>query len=74
MSLAEFYSRFEGLVSPLLGNKDMFGYCYTQLTDVHQEKNGIYSFERTPKFDIDRIRAAQSRPAAIEVEFGRRED
>jgi len=72
MSLAEFYSRFEGLVSTLLGNKDMFGYCYTQLTDVHQEKNGIYSFERSPKFDIDRIRAAQSRPAAIEVEFGRR--
>lgn len=50
----------------LLDNPEMFGYCYTQLTDVFQEQNGIYRFDRTEKFDLSRIRAAQIRPAAIE--------
>lgn len=63
----EFYARFEGLCGVLLDNPDMFGYCYTQLTDVFQEKNGIFTFDRSPKFDLERIRAAQVRPAAIET-------
>jgi len=46
----------------------MFGYCYTQLTDVFQERNGIYRFDRGSKLDVDRVRAAQRRPAAIEEE------
>ncbi len=44
----------------------MFGYCYTQLTDVFQEQNGIYRFDRGVKLDVARVRAAQLRPAAIE--------
>jgi beta-galactosidase/beta-glucuronidase len=64
--IEEFYARFEGLVAVLLDHPDMFGYCYTQLTDVFQEQNGIFRFDRTPKFDLARIRAAQLRPAAIE--------
>ncbi len=32
------------------------GYCYTQLTDVEQEINGIYTFARTPKFDMKAVR------------------
>ena len=62
----EFYTRFAGLVAALLDDPAMFGYCYTQLTDVFQEQNGIYRFDRTQKFDLDRIRAAQIRMAAIE--------
>lgn len=62
----EFYERFEGLCAVLLENPDMFGYCYTQLTDVFQEKNGIYNFDRTSKLDLARIRAIQERQAAIE--------
>ncbi len=65
-SIEEFYTRFEGLCAALLDNSDMFGYCYTQLTDVFQEQNGIYTFDRRTKFDMKRIRAAQERPAAIE--------
>ncbi len=48
----------------------MFGYCYTQLTDVFQEQNGIYRFDRTDKLDVDRIRSAQLRPAAYELRLG----
>ena len=62
----EFHARFEGLCRVLLDDPNMFGYCYTQLTDVFQEQNGIYRFDRRPKFDPARIRAAQVRPAAIE--------
>ncbi|WOH20839.1 glycoside hydrolase family 2 TIM barrel-domain containing protein [Paenarthrobacter sp. GOM3] len=63
----EFYARFDGLCSVLLENPDMFGYCYTQLTDVFQEKNGIFAFDRSNKFDLARIRASQTRQAAVET-------
>ena len=65
-SIEAFYDRFERLCTVLLDNPDMFGYCYTQLTDVYQEQNGIYTFERGTKFDMERIRNVQQRPAAIE--------
>jgi Beta-galactosidase/beta-glucuronidase len=65
-SLDEFYARFEGLCKVLLDNPEMFGYCYTQLTDVYPEENGIYTFDRKPKFDNARLKAVQSRKAAIE--------
>ncbi|MFJ4482817.1 glycoside hydrolase family 2 protein [Streptomyces longwoodensis] len=64
----EFLTRFEGLTGVLLDDPDMFGYCYTQLTDVFQEQNGLYRFDRSVKLDIERIRRAQTRPAAYERE------
>ncbi|MEU1438555.1 sugar-binding domain-containing protein [Streptomyces sp. NPDC005786] len=62
----EFHERFAGLTAALLEDPHMFGYCYTQLTDVFQEQNGVYRFDRSTKLDIARVREAQSRPAAIE--------
>ena len=44
----------------------MFGYVYTQLTDIPPEENGIYRFDRTCKFDSARLHAIQTRKAAIE--------
>ncbi|GAA2677374.1 glycoside hydrolase family 2 [Streptomyces aculeolatus] len=61
-----FHERFAGLTGVLLGDPDMFGYCYTQLTDVFQEQNGIYRFDRSEKLDVRRVRAAQLRAAAFE--------
>ena len=63
----EFYDRFERLCAVLLDDVNMFGYCYTQLTDIYQEQNGIYKYDRGEKFDIERIREAQVKPAAIEL-------
>jgi beta-galactosidase/beta-glucuronidase len=57
-TIEEFYDRLAGLSKTLLDNVDMFGYCYTQLTDVEQEKNGVYAYDRSPKFDMARVRAA----------------
>ena len=33
------------------------GYCYTQLTDVQQEVNGLLTAERKPKVDIEKLKA-----------------
>jgi beta-galactosidase/beta-glucuronidase len=62
----DFYERFTGLVDVLLDDPLMFGYCYTQLTDVFQEENGIYRFDRSNKLDVPRIRSVQTRKAAYE--------
>ncbi|GAB2916809.1 glycoside hydrolase family 2 protein [Streptomyces mayteni] len=69
-----FHTRFAGLTGVLLDHPEMFGYCYTQLTDVFQEQNGIYRFDRTEKLDVSRVRAAQLRPAAIESTDPSRDD
>ena len=61
-----FYERFEGLITALLDNPGICGFCYTQFTDVMQEQNGVFRFDRTPKFDAERLREIVSRPAAIE--------
>ena len=65
-SAAEFKARFKGLTDALLDNSCMFGLCYTQLTDVEQEQNGLYTYERVAKFDPEWVRSVVSRKAAIE--------
>jgi hypothetical protein len=67
-NLEEFYTRYAGLVGALLDNPNMFGFCYTQLTDVEQEQNGLYFYNRRPKFDLKRLHAITSRPAAYELQ------
>jgi beta-galactosidase/beta-glucuronidase len=67
-SVEEFFGRFRDLCTSLLDNRGLAGYCYTQLTDVYQERNGIVDFDREPKLDLERLRKVQDRPAAIEAE------
>ena len=62
----DFYARFEATCHILLDNEWMFGYCYTQIWDTYPEENGLYFFDRSPKFDASRLRAIQERVAAIE--------
>ena len=59
--LEEFYTRLEGQVNAILGAKSVWGFCYTQLTDVEQEQNGIYFYDRSSKFDMNRIKAIFSK-------------
>ena len=51
----EFYSLLESEVDIMLNIDNLSGYCFTQLTDVEQEQNGIYNYDRSKKFDMDRI-------------------
>lgn len=62
----EFLTRLKGLCDVLLDNPNHFGFCYTQLTNVEQEQNGLLTYDRKPKFDPAVIRAIISRKAAIE--------
>lgn len=58
----EFFSRLEGQIDAVLSLSDyIWGYCYTQLTDVEQEQNGVYFYDRTYKFDPARFRAIFSK-------------
>ena len=54
-SMEEFSSRLEGLVNAVLDQPYICGYCYTQLTDVEQEQNGIYTYDRELKFDMSHV-------------------
>ncbi|MBU5671651.1 glycoside hydrolase family 2 protein [Paenibacillus brevis] len=62
----EFIERYRGLTDTLLDHPKMFGFCYTQLYDVEQEVNGLYTYDRKAKFDPAVIRQINSRKAAIE--------
>jgi hypothetical protein len=50
----------------LLDNPHVAGLCYTQLTDVEQEVNGLYFYDRRPKFPPELLKKALDRKAAIE--------
>lgn len=55
-TLEAFYARLEGQVRAIHSLEHIAGYCYTQLTDVEQEENGLYNYDRSEKFDMKRIR------------------
>ena len=57
--------RYGSLVDALLQSDVVQGFCYTQLTDIEQEVNGLLTYGRKPKADLARIReitAAKRRP------------
>jgi beta-galactosidase/beta-glucuronidase len=53
-----FLTRLDGLVKAIEANPAFAGYCYTQLTDVEQEINGLMTYDRKPKADPARIKRA----------------
>lgn len=62
----EFFERFEGLCYALMDNKNIFGFCYTQLYDIEQEQNGLLYYNRSPKFEPAKFKAILDRKAKIE--------
>lgn len=62
----EFLNRFKELTLTLLKNPNCSGFCYTQLYDVEQEKNGLLTYERKFKFDPDYIKKIVTTKAKIE--------
>ena len=66
-TVEEFYSILEKEIDALKACKHVVGFCYTQITDVEQEKNGIYYYNRKPKFDTARVKAIFEKiPSIIE--------
>ncbi len=62
----EFFERLKGLTDVLLDNGNIFAYCYTQLTDVEQEQNGLLTYDRRFKFDPARYHAIFAKKSVIE--------
>ena len=62
----ELLQRYTDYTNILLDNPDIMGLCYTQLYDVEQEQNGLYTYERKPKLDMEKVKAVNTRKAAIE--------
>ncbi|HEV2067830.1 MAG TPA: glycoside hydrolase family 2 TIM barrel-domain containing protein [Thermomicrobiales bacterium] len=58
-----FLEKYDELVSAILDSPAIAGYCYTQLTDTEQETNGLLTEDRTPKLDMDAIRAINQQPS-----------
>ena len=55
-SRKEAYDRMSDLTDVVLKTKHIQGFCYTQLTDIEQETNGIYLYDRKNKFNMKLIR------------------
>ncbi|WP_413408794.1 glycoside hydrolase family 2 protein [Paenibacillus amylolyticus] len=53
----DFAERLHAVIQPLLDSPVVEGFCYTQLTDVEQEINGLLTYDRQPKMPIEQIRA-----------------
>jgi beta-galactosidase/beta-glucuronidase len=57
----DFEARLRAVIEPLLLKTSVVqGYCYTQLTDVEQEINGLLTYDRQPKLPLEKIRAINS--------------
>ena len=67
-TMEEYLERYRRLTDVLMDNPRMFGFCFTQLYDVELEVNGLYTYDREAKFDMEIIRQINSRKAAIETE------
>jgi hypothetical protein len=55
---------YTDLVTALLDSPAVVGFCWTQLTDTQQERNGLLTADRQPKAAFERIRAVTTRVAA----------
>jgi len=65
-TIEDYLQRYKELTEALLFNPKISGFCYTQLYDIEQEVNGIYTFERRPKCDPGFFYKINQQTAAIE--------
>jgi hypothetical protein len=57
-----FLAGYRGMIEALMAPGPVEGFCYTQLADVEQERNGLLTFERRPKLDPELIRPLTATP------------
>lgn len=56
-NVGAFVEKYEELMKAVLESPVIQGYCYTQLTDVENEENGLLTYHRELKAPIETIRA-----------------
>jgi len=55
-SAEELLADYARIIDAIRGSEYLHGFCYTQITDVEQEVNGLLTYDRQPKCDLARIR------------------
>ncbi len=68
----EFIDRYIGITEAMMKNPETWAFCYTQIYDVEQEVNGLYTYERKCKFSkegVKKICECNTQKAAIEDRF-----
>jgi hypothetical protein len=66
----DFIRRYAEVIQAMYDSPLIQGFCYTQLTDVEQEINGLLTYDRRPKVDLDIIRAINE-GTPLELVIGR---
>nr|WP_245799319.1 sugar-binding domain-containing protein [Virgibacillus siamensis] len=56
----EFLQRYQSITQAIKDCAYVSGYCYTQITDVQQEINGLLTENRQPKVSLEKIRKINS--------------
>ncbi|MBP1963625.1 glycoside hydrolase family 2 protein [Paenibacillus aceris] len=57
----DYEQKLRAVIRPLLNSGVVQGYCYTQLTDVEQEINGLLTYDRKPKIPVEWVKAINDR-------------
>lgn len=60
----EFLKRYRETIQAFLDSPRLSGFVYTQLTDVEQETNGLFSLQRRLKFPLETLRQINQSPSA----------
>jgi beta-galactosidase/beta-glucuronidase len=72
---AELLAKYEDLMGSIASLGFIAGFCYTQLTDIEQEINGLLTYDRRPKVPIEEIarinRSLRLVPSEAPSEIGR---
>lgn len=55
-SQSDVLARIQALTQAVMEVEGCCGFCYTQLSDVEQEVNGLLDHDHNPKFDVETIR------------------
>jgi len=53
---------YRNLVEALMEQGPVEGFCYTQLTDIEHEQNGLLTFDRRPKVATELLRKVTETP------------
>lgn len=52
----EYVEEYRRIMDAVFSSKILWGFCYTQISDVEQEINGILTYDRKPKCDLEKIK------------------
>lgn len=50
-----FIEDYDRIMNAVRASRGLCGYCYTQLADVEQEINGLLTYDRKPKCDVQKL-------------------